>query len=32
MKYTFKPQIKHIKLEEFEKCLDGEESQRECNK
>ena len=26
-----KPQSKHIKVEEYKKCLDGKEYQRECN-
>ena len=26
-----KPQSKHIKFEDYKKCLDGEEYQRECN-
>ena len=31
MKGVSKSQSKHIKFEEFKKCSDGEENQRECN-
>ena len=31
LKGISKSQPKHIKFEEFKKCLDGEEYQRECN-
>ena len=31
IKETSKSQSKHIKIEEYKKCLDGEEYQRECN-
>ena len=31
MKRFSKSQSKHIKFEEYRKCLDGEEYQRECN-
>ena len=31
LKVIFKPQTKHIKFEEYKKCSDGEEYQRECN-
>ena len=31
LKGISKPQSKHIQLEEYKKCLDGEEYQRECN-
>ena len=30
-KSVSKSQSKHIKFEEYKKCLDGEEYQRECN-
>ena len=30
-KGVFKSQTNHIKFEEYKKCLDGEEYQRECN-
>ena len=32
LKGISKSQSKHIKFEEYKKCLDGEEYQRECNK
>ena len=32
IKEIFKSQSKHIKFEEYRKCLDKEEYQRECNK
>ena len=31
LKGISKCQSKHIKFEEYKKCLDGEEYQRECN-
>ena len=31
LKGISKSQSKHVKFEEFKKCLDGEEYQRECN-
>ena len=31
LKGVSKSQSKHIKFEEYKKCLDGEEYQRECN-
>ena len=31
LKGISKSQSKHIKFEEYKKCLDGEEYQRECN-
>ena len=31
MKGTCKSQSKHIKFEEYKKCLDGEENQKESN-
>ena len=32
LKFFSKSQSNHIKFEEFKKCLDGEENQRECDK